>query len=133
MTAIPPQDAFDGGEEAKASARAAQRDSLFLMGTMTLSGSDTAHQIRIRNLSSTGMMAEGKTLGHVGQEVVIEIKTLGRIGGTVAWITEGRMGIAFAHEIDPQVARQPVGKQVLDMPDFLRQQTARRPGLGFKP
>jgi hypothetical protein len=132
MTAIPPKDAFESGEDAQASARVAQRDSLFLVGTLTPEGTEVAHPIRIRNLSATGMMAEGKFLGQIGQIVVIEIKALGRINGSIAWVTDGRMGIAFANAIDPQVARQPVGKQVLDMPDFLRQQSPRRPGLSFK-
>jgi hypothetical protein len=133
MTEIPSQDSFKNQEELAASARSAPRDSLFLVGTMMFEGAGDAHSIRIRNLSATGMMAEGKVLGHVGQKVTIEIKTLGRISGSIAWIAASRMGIAFDKEIDPQVARQPVGKQVLELPDFLRQKNTGRPALGFKP
>jgi hypothetical protein len=132
MTDIPPHNSFKNAQELGASARAAPRDSLFLVGTMTFDGQGEAHSIRIRNLSATGMMAEGKALGHVGQKVVIEIKTLGRISGSIAWIAASRMGIAFDSEIDPQVARQPVGKHVHEMPDFLRSQPSGRPGMGFK-
>jgi hypothetical protein len=132
MTEIPSHDAFKSPEELAASARAAPRDSLFLVGTLMFEGTAESHSIRIRNLSATGMMAEGKALGHVGQKVVIEIKTLGRISGTIAWIAASRMGIAFDTEIDPQVARQPVGKHVHEMPDFLRSPAGGRPALGFK-
>jgi hypothetical protein len=131
MTDIPPQSTFLTPEEAAASARAAPRDSLFLVGTLMFDGTAEAHSIRVRNLSATGMMAEGKVLGHVGQSVVIEIKTLGKIGGKIAWVAASRMGIAFDSEIDPHVARQPIGKQVHEIPEFLRQKTGGRPGLGL--
>jgi hypothetical protein len=128
MTAMPPNDSF--GDSA-ASARAAQRDSLFLLGTLEFDGQSTKHEIRIRNLSATGLMAQGKIVGKVGQDVFIETKNLGRVRGSIAWVTDGRMGIAFENLIDPSVARQPIGKQQVDLPDFLRNQQAlsRRPGF----
>jgi hypothetical protein len=37
------------------------------------------------------------------------MRGLGEMTGSVAWWTEGRLGIALDHPIDPARARKPVG------------------------
>ena len=44
-----------------------------------------------------------------GTTVTLEMRGLGEMTGTVAWWTQGRLGIALDRPIDPSRARKPVG------------------------
>jgi len=81
------------------------RDSLFVMAGLRLPGRDREHRVKVRNLSSGGLMAEGDLRVAVGTAVEIEVRNLGWVAGAVAWVQDNRFGIAFAQEIDPLVAR----------------------------
>lgn len=85
------------------------RDSLFLLARIKLPGSDAETSVRVRNLSSGGLMAELPEPVAPDSTVQIELRGLGWLVGRVAWQTEGRAGIAFDRPIDPQLARKPVG------------------------
>lgn len=82
------------------------RDSLFLAATMTVDGG--AHEVRVRNLSSSGLMAEFARPLPIGTVVALDMRGIGRIAGRVAWATDGRIGIALDRPIDPMAARKPV-------------------------
>ncbi|MBU6269413.1 MAG: PilZ domain-containing protein [Sphingomonadales bacterium] len=85
------------------------RDSLFVMACLRLKGSLEEHRVRVRNLSPGGLMAEGQ-LGVVpGIPLEIEIRNVGWIDASVAWVQDNRFGIAFSREIDPQIVRGPGG------------------------
>jgi hypothetical protein len=105
-----------------AAKRATARDSLFLGGKLTFAGMPTIYDVRIRNLSATGMMAECPAPVASGHAVVVETKGIGGIPGKVAWATEGRIGIAFDVEIDPACARNPGrhGQPETLIPDYLK-------------
>lgn len=107
--------------------RSAARESLFLLGKLWLD-SERSTDVRIRNLSATGMMVEIKEHTAVGDVVHIEIKGLGKLAGTIAWIAEKRIGIALARKIDPSLARQQV-RGSLQVPDHVKQQPPVRPGF----
>ncbi|GAA4763002.1 hypothetical protein GCM10023219_04080 [Stakelama sediminis] len=99
-----------------AGARHEGRDSLFLSATFRCDdlkqrgGDSGGAQVRVRNLSAGGVMVElGRALDR-GTAVEIDIRGIGWVSGTVAWSTDGRIGIAFAREIDPRKARKPVGQ-----------------------
>ena len=85
------------------------RDSLFVMARMRLNGAADEHRIRVRNLSSGGLMAEGMVKVVPGLPLEIEIRNVGWVEGSVAWVQDNRFGIAFRQEIDPQVVRAPAG------------------------
>ncbi len=124
-------DSTDGGSGHKV-ARANGRDSLFLAGKLKFEGINQSYDVRIRNLSATGMMAECPAAVSVGQLVVVETKGIGDIPARVAWALDGRIGIAFDKEINPQLARNPGKAPVTDMlvPDYLKNRgPATRPGL----
>ncbi len=95
------------------------RDSLFVMADLRVDGLEGEHRIRVRNLSSGGLMAEGTFNVQRGQVVWINIRNIGWIEGAVAWVQDTRFGIAFREEIDPRVARAatPVGEGT---PRFVR-------------
>jgi PilZ domain len=94
---------------AAASARNAPRESLFMLGKLTLKEGSAAIDVRVRNLSATGMMVESPIFGKIGQDVSIEIKNIGQVAAKIAWIAEKRMGLALIEQINPHLARQPIG------------------------
>jgi hypothetical protein len=71
-------------------------------------GSGSEHRVRVRNLSSGGMMAEGTAPVQRGIAVTVALRNIGDVEGSVAWVQEDRFGIAFAKPIDPKLARAPV-------------------------
>lgn len=84
------------------------RDSLFLAAQLAV-GALPAEQVRVRNLSAGGMMAEYPAPVDAGTPVRVDLRGIGEIGGRVAWATDGRIGIAFDATIDPMRARKPIG------------------------
>lgn len=95
------------------------RDSLFVMADMRLDGVPGEFRIKVRNLSSGGMMGEGDVRVQRGTLVLIDVRNIGWIEGSVAWVQGNRFGVAFREEIDPKVVRAPVsgGESV---PRFVR-------------
>lgn len=96
------------------------RDSLLLKATLRFDSTGNEGEVRIRNLSAGGLMAEAPLRVTRGEKVEVNLRTIGWIQGSVAWVTEGRIGIAFDHPIDPMAARKPVGGGDLEMPSYLR-------------
>ncbi len=83
------------------------RDSLFVLAELRADGLEGEHRIRVRNLSSGGLMAEGPIKVQRGQLVWTNVRNIGWIEGSVAWVQDSRFGIAFRDEIDPRVVRAP--------------------------
>ncbi|GAA0270080.1 hypothetical protein GCM10009127_07650 [Alteraurantiacibacter aestuarii] len=108
--------------------RQVNRDSLFLLAQLRVDGQDAIHRVKVRNLSAGGMMAEGKVNVSRGKLVSVELRNLGWVEGSVAWVQEDRFGIAFIDEIDPRKARAP-----LNAPDNSWLSTAHRPPAAGKP
>jgi PilZ domain len=84
------------------------RDSLFVMADLRIDGVEGEQRIRVRNLSSGGMMAESPSIVQRGQLIWANLRNIGWIEGSVAWVQEGRFGVAFREEIDPVVVRAPL-------------------------
>lgn len=100
-----PSDTMSGSEN-----REIGRDSLFLMADLRVDGLEGDHRIKVRNLSAGGMMGEGPVRIVRGAVVAVDIRNIGWVEGSVAWVQDNRFGIAFAEEIDPKMARAPVGQ-----------------------
>jgi PilZ domain len=108
-------------DESPASAkRGMDRDSLFLKAILRFGSSKNETEVRIRNLSAGGLMAEAPLRVTRGESVEINLRSIGWITGHVAWVTEGRVGIAFDHPINPMDARKPVGTAAPDIPPYLK-------------
>ncbi|MFN4135687.1 MAG: PilZ domain-containing protein [Novosphingobium sp.] len=86
------------------------RDSLFLMAEVRLLDCDAEHRIKVRNLSAGGMMAEGAVKVQRGTRLEVNLRNIGWVEGVVAWVQDNRFGIAFVEEIDPKLARAPLGE-----------------------
>lgn len=84
------------------------RDSLFVMADLCVDGVPGEHRIKVRNLSSGGMMGEGPVRVARGTKVKVNLRNIGWTRGAVAWVQENRFGVAFDEEIDPRDARAPV-------------------------
>lgn len=100
------------------------RDSLFVMADLRVDGLEGEHRIRVRNLSAGGLMAEASVTVQRGQLVWTNVRKVGWVEGSVAWVQDNRFGIAFRDEIDPRMVRVP--SQPSKGSDYL----VRRPLLG---
>ena len=72
------------------------RDSLFLMASLRLDGDEQQYRVKVRNLSAGGMMAEGQIRMARGSLVSVDLRNIGWVKGSVAWVQDNRFGIAFA-------------------------------------
>jgi hypothetical protein len=102
--------------------RQIERDSLLLLAQARVDGAGGEYSVKVRNLSAGGMMAEGKAPVARGSLVSVALRNIGWVDGTVAWKQDDRFGIAFVEEIDPKLARAPVGAGPRDIssPRFTR-------------
>lgn len=106
--------------EAQAAKRGLDRDSLLLKAILRFPRTKDEGEVRIRNLSAGGLMAEAPLRVSRGELVEIHLRSIGWISGHVAWVTEGRLGIAFDHPINPKDARKPVGTSEHEIPNYLK-------------
>ncbi|WP_296679476.1 PilZ domain-containing protein [Novosphingobium sp.] len=84
------------------------RDSLFVMAELRVDGMPGELRVRVRNLSAGGLMAEGADRAQRGQVVWVNVRNVGWVEGSVAWVQDNRCGIAFREEIDPLIVRAPI-------------------------
>jgi len=89
------------------SMRSEPRDSMFLMAAMRRPGSAEV-QVKVRNLSSGGMMAESPVNFSRGDLIEADLRGIGTVTGKIAWTAGGRVGVQFDSMIDPRLARKPV-------------------------
>jgi hypothetical protein len=88
---------------------ARKRDSLFMSAKLRIGDAPAVHEVRVRNLSTGGLMIEFARSIDQGAEVTLEMNGLGELSGRVAWCTRGRAGIALDAPVDPKRARKPIG------------------------
>lgn len=84
------------------------RDSLFVLADLRIDGVQGEERIRVRNLSAGGLMAQGPCKVQRGLVGWINIRNIGWVEGSVAWVQDDRFGFAFREEIDPRLARAPI-------------------------
>ncbi|GAA3785789.1 hypothetical protein GCM10022600_01680 [Qipengyuania pelagi] len=100
--------------------RNVSRDSLFLMADITVDGSTHPVRAKVRNLSAGGMMADGDFTVERGMRLVVDLRHVGHVTGTVAWVQDSRIGIAFDKEIDPKQVRARIGVSESTVPAHIR-------------
>lgn len=114
--------------------RHVHRDSLFLMADLQVAGDSTPHRVRVRNLSATGMMAEGDLRLLPGTHVKVALRNVPVVDGSVAWVHEQRFGIAFADEVDPKAPRSAINASGdITTPRHVRPATIAPPGFDTEP
>lgn len=108
-----------------ATKRGMNRDSLLLKAILRFPNGTDERVVRIRNLSAGGLMAEVPIKVSRGERVEINLNSIGWVTGHIAWVTDGRVGIAFDHPINPKDARKPVGVSKLEIPPYLKKLNAK--------
>lgn len=92
----------DAGEDQEGlHRRQDRRDSLMLMSEIHSTGGYRVGTVRIRNISSTGIMADRCPHLDVGAQMEIDLRNVGRVAGTIVWTDGDRMGMTFLSSIDP--------------------------------
>jgi len=104
-----PKDTFVPQESDATPQRGRPRDSLFLVAEIQIEERSESSQVRVRNLSSGGLMADFAHPVDIGTPVEVELRGIGKVKGEIAWTAAGRIGVSFEHPIDPMQARKPVG------------------------
>lgn len=80
---------------------------MFLMAAMRRAGGADV-QVKVRNLSGGGMMAESPINFSRGDLIEVDLRGIGLVTGKIAWTAGGRVGVQFDTAIDPRLARKPV-------------------------
>lgn len=83
------------------------RDSLFILAELRLAGQSVDHRVKVRNLSAGGLMGEGDAPVARGDQISINLRNVGWVNGSIAWVQANRFGVAFAKDIDVTRARAP--------------------------
>ncbi|MEY4619506.1 MAG: hypothetical protein RIS65_678 [Pseudomonadota bacterium] len=113
-----------------AAKRSMDRDSLFLKAVLRFPSTKDEHEIRIRNVSAGGLMAEIPTDAPRGEPVEVKLRNIGWISGHIIWVNDHRVGIAFDHPINPKDARKPVNAGVMELPPYLQRLNTTPPAPG---
>lgn len=83
--------------------RGQSRDSLFVKAILRFPVSGDEREVRVRNISSGGLMAEAPLRTPRGDPLEVHLRNIGWVSGKVAWVAESRFGIAFDYPIDPKM------------------------------
>jgi PilZ domain len=97
--------ASQNAAEAFHETRDKSRESIFLGAVISIGDQNQSLNVRVRNISSGGMMIDLAGPQPKGMVVVAEMKGIGEVRGRIAWSTENRAGIAFDRTVDPKLAR----------------------------
>lgn len=91
------------------------RDSMFLQATLRpINGAmSPAFNVRVRNLSAGGLMAEADVQVAIDDRITVELRNVGRVEGKIAWVRGTRFGVTFDAPIDPKLARKPSRQEVV--------------------
>jgi len=106
------------------------RDSLLVLAQLKHEGEiGGGVTVRVRNVSSGGLMAEVGEDYRPGDRIEVTLEGPGTVSGAVAWAEAGRIGVAFDHPIDKSRARKSKGEKA--KPQLFRPMTAdyKRPPL----
>jgi len=80
--------------------RRAVREASILLADVQVAGDDTVCRVKVRNLSAEGMMGEGPVKVVPGSRITVNFDQSVEVKGAVAWVQQGRFGVAFDEEAD---------------------------------
>ncbi len=86
--------------------RGVNRDSLLVKAVLRFPSTGDEGEVRVRNISSGGLMAEAPLRYPRGETVEVQLRNVGWVPGKVAWVADTRFGIAFDYPIDPKATTQ---------------------------
>lgn len=108
------------------------RQQTLLRGLLRPENRPNPIEIRVRNLSSGGLMANCTTTIERGERVLVTLRGVGEVPGMVVWNGADAIGVAFDEPIDPHLAFQPTKAPQPEryVPEVERE--TRRPGLRIR-
>ena len=89
--------------------RGRPRDSILLQAVLrpdSRRSVSAAVTVRVRNISPGGMMGESETAVTAQERIQVELRNIGQVQGTIAWVNGKRFGVAFDTPIDPKRLRE---------------------------
>lgn len=98
--------------------RGNNRDSLLVKAILRFPSTKDEGEVRVRNISSGGLMAEAPLRHPRGEPVEVKLRNIGWVSAKVAWVAETRFGIAFDVPIDPKLLTQKSGPG-FEVPHYL--------------
>lgn len=109
--------------------RGQSRDSLFVKAVLRFPVSGDEREVRVRNISAGGLMAEAPLRTPRGDPIEVQLRNIGWVSGKVAWVAESRFGIAFDYPIDPKMlsVRETSGYEIPRYLAKIDQQSATAP------
>jgi PilZ domain len=114
--------------------RGNSRDSLLVKAVLRFPSSGDEGEVRVRNISSGGLMAESPIRVPRGEAVEVKLRNIGWVTGKVAWVAEARFGIAFDYPIDPKATHQSVGGGAkAEIPSYLAKLNRAEPAKKLRP
>lgn len=84
--------------------RSIARDDLLLSAAMWIENDSARYTVKVRNLSALGLMGEGGPRVSRGTRLTVDLKRVGAVRGTVAWVQDDRFGVAFDDAADVSLA-----------------------------
>jgi hypothetical protein len=103
------------------------RYSVLLTGTIRKANAGNRMPIKIRNISSSGLMCECAYPPRIDDLVELELPRLGHVAGHIRWGEKGRIGIEFEGPIDPTLTWVKTDKS--EVLFELQPMDTRRPGV----
>ena len=91
------------------------RDSLFLVAELRLERDGPPYEVKLRNISDSGVMAEGPMRVSRGTRIYLDLRNVGMVAGHVAWAAGDRCGVAFDEPIRSSLVQFPVSD--VDLPE----------------
>ena len=80
--------------------RSIARDSLTMLASLWLENDTARYNVKVRNLSDGGMMGEGGPRVARGTRLTVDLRNVGAVRGSVAWVQDERFGVAFDDAIN---------------------------------
>ena len=102
-------------DDRKQDTRQYERDSLFLVAELRLERDGAPYTVKLRNISNSGVMAEGAMRVVRGSTVWVDLRNIGLVAGSIAWAAGDRCGIAFDRPVDAAKVGYPVDD--VDLPE----------------
>jgi PilZ domain len=119
-------------DEKSLETRDKSRESIFLGAVISLGNQRQSLNVRVRNISSGGMMIDLVGPQPKGLSVTAEMKGIGEVRGRIAWSTENRAGIVFDRTVDAKLARHIATPSPAPLYSRPVADTTRRPGLAIR-
>lgn len=88
--------------------RRAVRHSVYLLAAVRAEDGRPLGEVKIRNISSTGMMAETGLPLRKGDAVEIDLRGIGAVQAVVIWRTLHKVALRFDLPIDPLLTRRKI-------------------------